>query len=293
MSTDQSTPGGRTGCMAKTSEVQPDPSGVQAAIERYRDLAKYLVTVFAAIGGLLVAGTQLSTIGSLAWPENSERIVVGGIGFAVAILAAATIIWKALSVLRPVEISFDEAVEEVGRGKLRIPDGLLGDYETVYALKMLIEMSEPGSKQRASLLETAANVIDKAAYDQIASRFTAARGWMLGGALVGTVGILAAVWAANPPKDETAEPIARPTPTEVIVSLTRTGREVLSGSLGKNCDSDRISAITVGGTENSPRVLTLAENGCKLTQFSLPPTWGKATATRSAPATSSPTATGG
>jgi hypothetical protein len=32
-----------------------------------------------------------------------------------------------------------------------------------------------------------------------------------------------------------------------------------------------------------PRVVTLAENGCKLAQFSLPPNWGKATSTRAAP----------
>jgi acyl-CoA synthetase (NDP forming) len=57
-----------------------------------------------------------------------------------------------------------------------------------------------------------------------------------------------------------------------------------SASLGGSLGGDRIEALTIGGTESTPRVLTLAENGCKLAQFSLPPNWGRATSTRWAPA---------
>jgi hypothetical protein len=266
-----------------TASPQPDPGGVQSAIDRYRDLAKYLVTVFAAIGGLLVAGTQLSTIGSLQWPENLGRIVVGGVGFLIAILAAAVIIWKALNVLRPVEMSFDKVVAKAQAGKVEIPAELLRPYGSIGRLALLIDMSEQGSPTQEGLLDQAAEVVDKASFDEIAGRFHVARFWMLGGALVGTVGIVAFVWGANPPKSETADPIVRPVPTEVVVALTKTGREVLGDSLGKGCDGHRINAISVGGTENNPRVVTLAQHGCKLAQFSLPPNWGKATSTRSTP----------
>lgn len=266
-----------------TSSPQVDPGGVQAAIDRFRDLAKYLVTIFAAVGGLLLAGTQLTSTGSLQWPENDDRILVGGIGFIVAFLAATVIVWKALDVLQPVEMSFDEVTERVRDGQITVPVQLLRPYNTVGELALVIETAEAGSPTRESLLDQAAEVVDKVSYDEIAGRFKAARSWMIGGALVATVAIVALVWGANPPKSETADPVVRPVPAEVVVSLTRTGREVLGDSLGKNCDGDRIKAISIGGTESTPRVLTLAENGCKLVQFSLPPNWGKATSTRSAP----------
>ena len=38
--------------MADATEPGADPGDARAAIERYRDLAKYLITVFAAVGGL-------------------------------------------------------------------------------------------------------------------------------------------------------------------------------------------------------------------------------------------------
>jgi hypothetical protein len=267
-----------------TASPQVDPGGVQAAIDRYRDLAKYLVTIFAAIGGLLVAGTQLSSIGSLQWPENLDRVLTGGIGFVVAVLAAAVIIWKALNVLRPVEMSFDQVVGKVREGTVKVPVELLRPYDTVGQLALVIKAAEVGSPTREAHLDQAAEVVDKAAYDEIARRFKAARIWMMGGALLGTAGIVAFVWGANPPKSETADPVARPVPVEVVVTLTDTGRNVLGDSLGKKCDGDHIDAISIGGTEATPRVLTLADHGCKLAQFSLPPNWGKATSARTAPA---------
>lgn len=267
-----------------TASPQVDPGGVQAAIDRYRDLAKYLITIFAAVGGLLVAGTQLTSIGSLQWPENEDRILVGGIGFAVAVLAAIVIVWKALDVLQPVEMSLDEVRERVRAGTIKVPVQLLRPYHSVDELALVVETAELGSPTRESLLDQIGEVVDKASYDEIARRFKAARGWMIGGALVGTLAIVALVWGANPPEGETADPVVRPLPTEVVVSLTGAGREVLGGSLGENCDAKRIAAISIGGTESTPRVLTLAQNGCNLAQFSLPPEWGKATSTRPAPA---------
>lgn len=266
-----------------TSSPQVDPGGVQAAIDRFRDLAKYLITIFAAIGGLLLAGTQLTNIGSLQWPENDDRILVGGIGFIVAFLAATMIVWKALDVLQPVETSFDEVKEKVGNGEIMVPAQLLRPYDSVGELALMLEAAETASPTREGLLDQVGEIIDKVSYDEIAGRFKAARNWMIGCALVATVAIVAIVWGANPPKSETADPVVRPVPTEVVVSLTPAGRRVLGDSLGENCDGDLIKAISIGGTENTPRVLTLAEDGCKLTQFSLPPNWGKATSTHPAP----------
>jgi hypothetical protein len=266
-----------------TASPQPDPGGIQAAIDRYRDLAKYAVTIFAAVGGLLVAGTQLSTVGSLQWPQNEGRIIAGGAGFIVAIVAAGFIVWNVLNVLSPVEMSFEKVKEKVGDRKFTVPVELLRPYDSLDELALVIQVSDIGSSTHEALLDQAAEIVDKASYDEIASRFKVARLWMIGGAFLGTAGIVAFVWGVNPPKSETAEPVVRPVPQGVNVSLTHVGREVLAGSLGDRCDFERIDAITLGGTEDRPLVLALEENGCKLTQFSLPPNWGKATATRAAP----------
>lgn len=269
-----------------TASPQVDPGGVQAAIDRFRDLAKYLITIFAAVGGLLVAGTQLTSIGSLQWPEDEGRIIVGGLGLLLALLAAGAIVVKALDVLQPIETSFDGVREKVRKGEVVVPLQLLHPYQSVEQLAFVIEAAEeskPGSPTHESLLGQAAEIVDKVAYDEVAARFKDARNWMIGGALAGTIAIIGLVWAANPPKSETApEPVVRPVPVQVTVSLTRAGREVLESSLGQSCDTEQLKAVSIGGTENTPRILVLAANGCHLAQFSLPPNWGKATSTRRA-----------
>jgi hypothetical protein len=271
------------------SEAQADPSGARDAIERYRDLAKYLITVFAAIGGLLLAGTQLTTVGSLSFEHTPWRIAAAIAGGAVALGAAFLIVWRALRVLMPVGLAFDDVRKGVLAGKFQVRPEELTPFLSVEELAVAMEVAEGGSPLAAALRAEGASLVDQAAVQSVGEIFEISKKAMAFGAVAAIVGIGLFVWGVNPPKEETEpapDPIVRPVPQPVTLALTRPGREVLDDSLGKRCVEHRISAISVGGTEDRPRVVTLARDGCRLAQFSLPPNWGKATGTERAPASS-------
>jgi hypothetical protein len=71
----------------------PDPGSVQTAVDRYRDLAKYLIGILAAIGALMVAGTQLSSIGELSWSDDTPRLIAAFAGLAAALAAVVWVVW--------------------------------------------------------------------------------------------------------------------------------------------------------------------------------------------------------
>src|SRR5688572_14701807 len=93
---------------ADDSGVHLDPGGVQSAIDRYRDLAKYLIAIFAGVGALLVAGTQLASIGDLSLEDDLGRVIAAALGLALTIGAIATVVALALKVLRPVEMTLED-----------------------------------------------------------------------------------------------------------------------------------------------------------------------------------------
>lgn len=268
------------------TQPQADPSGVRSAIDHYRDLAKYLITIFAGIGGLLLAGTQLTTIGSLSFDRTPGRIAAALIGGGVALAAALWIVARAIQVLKPVKVSFEDVRNGVRDGTLAVHPEELTPFLSVEELAVAIEVAEPHSPLQVALRAEGASLVDQAAAQTVADEFEFSFWGMLGGAALATLAIAFFVWGVNPPKEETEpapDPIVRPVPQPVTLSLTRPGREVLDDSLGKRCVEHRISAISVGGTEDRPRVVTLARDGCRLAQFSLPPNWGKATGTERAP----------
>lgn len=270
--------------MSTTSEPQPDPGGAQTAIDRYRELAKYLITIFAAVAGLLLAGTQLASIGKLSWDDEAERVVAAGIGITAGLSAVAWIVVRALEVLRPVEMSLEQLLRDSKlTADIEALPTLLQPASSVRELQEWLDgdMLEP--EERAVWVEAAEDVTARAAYRTVEQRFKTALRDMLLAAIVGTAGIVAFAWGANPPDDESAAPVVQPVPAIVTVSLTASGREALRDALGRACSAGRFRALAIGGTESRPRIVALPERGCRQTQFLLPAAWGAAAATRRAP----------
>ena len=179
-----------------------DPSGVQAGIDRYRDLAKYVVTIFAAVAATMLAGTQLSSIGSLTWDDDKARIVIAALGFLVAFIGIFKVISSALSVLKPIEMSLDQIDEdEALRGfvesrRISLLNGL-DSVSTLRDLLQSVDVLDPAERpQWADLAEV---LVDRVAYEKVRREFEAAWQSMVVWAVVGAIGIVAFVWAANPP----------------------------------------------------------------------------------------------
>lgn len=253
---------------------------MQSAIDRYRDLAKYLIGILAAIGALLVAGTQLSSIGGLSWSDDRSRLIAAVAGLAVALAAVIWIIRRALDVLRPVDMSLGEIA---GNDKLRVAierePGLLGGAKKVTLLAALARDSPITSQaERERWRQVAAGVVDRASFLEMERRFDRAWREMIGAAAIGAVGIAVLAWAANPPAEASggAGPIVAPVPIPVLVSLTSGGRAALGEAVGKGCP-EPIPGLVIGGSKTRPIVVaTAADARCKPAQFVLSPTWGHA-----------------
>ncbi len=91
----------------------PDaPSPGTAPNDRIRDAGKWLIGASAAVGAALIAGSQLSNIGSLplcaARTETCFRLPLALVGAAIALGGIAYVMWRAVQILLPVEITIDE-----------------------------------------------------------------------------------------------------------------------------------------------------------------------------------------
>lgn len=269
--------------MTTPAEPQADPGGAQAAIDRYRDIAKYLITIFAGVGALLIAGTQLSSLGKLSWEDTPDRVAGAGLGLLLALGSVAWVVREALKILRPIELSLDDVVADADlRAHMDARPGTLGGAPSVTALRDL--RAGPLLDDRSEEWNAvAAAVVGQAAHRRAQDQFDGAWRSMLVAALIGSLAIACFAWAVNPPKSATAPATVQPAPAAVSIDLTDDGREALDEAIGEECADEPVQALSVGGAEGAPRVVTLPTTACKAAQFVLSPEWGSAVSSKPAP----------
>ena len=270
----------------QTDDVRPDPAGVQTAIDRYRDLAKYLITIFAGVGAVLVAGTQLASIGKLSLKDDTGRVWAVIIGLTVAVGAIAVIVGLALKILRPIEMGFDEVADDAKLGaEINRRTALLGGAENIGEVRANIRSDAFSDDDLETWFGVADDIVAEAAYLRMRETFDGTWWPLLAAAVASVIGITAFAWGANPPDDPPSPaPIVQPAPVLLRISLTADGRDALSDALGSDaCASGPISALSIGGKEGAPRVVTLPHGPCKAAQFVLSPAWGAAVSAKKAP----------
>src|ERR1700722_3018849 len=89
-------------------------AGVQNAADRIRQTAKWLTISLATLGGVLIAGTQLSDIGKLQ--QSSSRFIVAVSGGGIAAAAAVTILAFAIWVATTPAVSLTQLATKPPRG---------------------------------------------------------------------------------------------------------------------------------------------------------------------------------
>lgn len=189
------------------AEQFPDPDGIHAGIANYRGLAKYLLTIFAGIGAVFVAGTPLSAIGELSWPNDGLRIAIAALGFSVALGAVLWVVQSAFTVLKPIELTLDAVVEDEEMStEANSRAGGLGGLDSVKELRDVLRGSLLPADRVDEWRDVAARVVDEAGFSCVRKRFESAWTNMLIGALLATLGIITFVWAANPPPETPPEP---------------------------------------------------------------------------------------
>jgi hypothetical protein len=100
--------------VAAASSPPADP--LAAATDRVRETVKWLITAFAAIGAVLVAGSQLSTLSRLN--PSDWRLWIAVLGLAIGLGGVGFAIWKAVDVITPQQITLgDLAWGQIAKGE--------------------------------------------------------------------------------------------------------------------------------------------------------------------------------
>ena len=269
------------------------------ASTRIRDAAKWLTVSLAVLGGVLTAGTQVSSVGSLT--PGSDRFWAAVIGGSIAALGAGLILMKSVATATTPAVSLATMPDPNDLDKDKY---LLNDYASVKLLRKdferAIEARNDASKAYNNAVDDAereqariklvnantdwdflqkvvANVLRVASYSELAKTWRRS-GWYIGaGALLGGIGVVIFVWAINPPKaaeGSAATPAVLSTATQGSIVLTDVGYAAIGGKLGTACANRKeLPVLHLGDTTSGPDVL-IQEPGCNAVRLVLGSDWG-------------------
>jgi hypothetical protein len=98
--------------MANGEQANQDVSSDKFAsgVDRIRETSKWIIVVFAAVAGVLTAGTQLSSIGQLEWGDERLNLAIGAA--ALGLLFVGVAVGSVVSVLTSGYTTLESLVKE-------------------------------------------------------------------------------------------------------------------------------------------------------------------------------------
>lgn len=279
----------------KKEDVKQSGSTTDAAVIQIREVVKWLIGAFAAVGVALAAGSQLSEIGHI----DGLRLVVASAGLFLVLAGIVVAIFCATRVLIPQAISLKELASAKEHAKVRDaiaadPSLLLGHGSTIADLererdeaiaredeawtafenkedKTQQALAEKSSDARKRVDEAMRWLFSFARYTEVSSLFRQTLWVMTGAAVVAAIGITAFAWAAHPEDkaEKSSIGIVAKAPAQVEIHLTAVGRETLGDDLGKKCDTTKLSALALAGSDAALEVVTVPTSSCTLHRFTL------------------------
>ncbi|HEX6152473.1 MAG TPA: hypothetical protein VFZ19_03020 [Solirubrobacterales bacterium] len=283
------------------TEEQKKPAAAQsptdAAVVQIREVTKWLIGGFAAVGVALAAGSQLSEIGHL----EDGRLVAAGIGVGLTLVGIVVAIVYATKVMTPRPVGLDELVagesaSATGKRIKEEPDLLMGYGTSIAEFQEKrreaiaeaekawerYEGSEDDEKLRAQAMRTQEDkarinaamqwLFSFARYTETERLFKRSLRVMMAAAAIAALGIVTFAWAAHPEAEEakaSAPAVVAQAPALVEVDLGPEGIEAYADDLGGKCDLDALKAIAVGGSAEAPEVVTVPTEACELDRFVL------------------------
>lgn len=266
------------------AEPASEPDSFQKGIDRLRETAKWVVTLFAGVGAVLGAGTQLSSIGRLDAGDwaNEHRIGVAVAAGALTLVCIGVVIHRAVRVLTVGDVNLfalSVADQQYVQTNKLLGEGLtLSEaWEKVNALVAQRATTDPANAAQMSLLNTQIDYYDRLLertksvlrYRTVGHQFWLAT-WVLlvAGALAAT-GFVVFVWATNPPEPVEQAPEFR-LPVVAAATLSEDDQARLEASLGAACVEREVSVVVLSVQEERADVVSLPEGGCPLNRFSMP-----------------------
>lgn len=261
---------------------------ITKANESLRTTAKWLLTSFAAIGALLLAGIQLSNVGKLTGETPDSRIVAVIAGITIAVVGIVAAMWWTSKVLVTFLNSFRSA-----NARPDICDRVLGDREVIGltydelnnriqqahdALRdgdaaerkaALADLQDLGPRRRMALALIGSEILNE--------RFDAARSAIIVGSIFTATGLAMFAWGANPPENAEAPAVSLGrAPVLLAVHLTAKGNAGLKTA--RSCIDPDLSALQIAGTPGARELVSVPDGSCKAVRFVLTPDVGTATA---------------
>ena len=273
------------------AETATSDQGLQAASDRIRETAKWLTVSLGAVGALLLAGTQLSSIGEIV--VGSERFwvaVAGGVlaGTGTATVLVATVLVASTPVMNLTRLT--SARPPVGTEDARRDEFLLMGYPDVGSLAQEYKAAIAARKAAIEAFSGTSTPADSAArilpwsgavaaawtsVTSLSQRWRAAVWPICIGGLAAAIGVVLFVWAANPPdaaKASTVTPGILQTVTHGELTLTATGRAALEESAG--CNLDGLVAVLLLDSTATGADVVIDEDGCRPVRALITETWG-------------------
>lgn len=197
-------------------------------MERIRDAGKWLIAASAAVGAVLIAGSQLSSIGQLPFGWRLGWAVAGVV---LALTAVVFAVWAAVQVLLPVGVTLDELEshwtantradvvffhDNPGQLGATSPGQLNERWNAAWDERVRAERelrsaadADRGAKKVTAEAADAEfrridgdvrTVLQNAQYQLLRDEFGKVLTKLLAAAGLAAVGIMLFAWAANPPK---------------------------------------------------------------------------------------------
>jgi hypothetical protein len=270
-------------------------NATDAAVIQVREIVKWLIGAFAAIGVALAAGSQLSDIGHI----EGHRLLIAFGGVAATVIGIAVAIFFATKVLTPRAVGLSELAkskrfksvrEEIDKDPSLLQDNGTSVQNFIDRREKAIEeegkawdalyadednaakktLAQRRSQQRERLDETMTWLFSYARYREVSKLFSRSL-WVMGAAAVlAAIGITAFAWAAHPEaKSDKPTPVVAKAPAEIVIDLSADGRKQLVGELGSACDTSHLSALALAGEPQSLEVVTVPGKSCSLKRFIL------------------------
>jgi hypothetical protein len=299
-----------------SSDATADALSTQASasIKSIRDVAKWLITAFAAVAGVMIAGSQLSDIGAL---DVGYRLLLAALGGVAALSGVAWAIWSLTEVMLPEETTIQTVLAEAANSRsalanrLAIGSELLVGFPSAVVLntkyqaerhrqadaqqrvdatpddQIALQELESATGEAEELAAALSRLATLTAYYRQREEFKNRRKWLYVAGLLTALGIGVFAWAANPPDEQTGQAPVTPTPAlaapaRVRVTLNPFGRETLAPLLGAACADQAaaggVDAYAIGATASDVDIMIVPTARCdRAVRFTLALTQGVAT----------------
>lgn len=267
------------------------------AEDQIRETAKWLTVSLAAIGAVVVNGTQFSNIGAVE--VGSERFTYVLMAAGLVAVGVGVILFYAVQTATTKPVNLAEVKKDSQADKLAT---LMGNFQGAEDLSTRFTQAldardeainlthdnptDPSAYDNARIAQERAHYLAQivrtvarmASYEKVSAQWKSAMKFIGIGAALSLTGLMIFIWAINPPEAVAASEASPAVVGEAAlrtVTLTPLGQESLGAELGTACDiAQPLTVLHLDDTGTGPDVV-VQQQGCKTLRLIITDSWGR------------------